>query len=183
VTPEAQVLAADDVAALGFLTNATRLWMHDPALHDRLFDLIIGSARAAALSVADRGVATIVAAAEVGDTYCPLAWGQKLSKETTPELAASVLGGSDDLLDDRGKALAAWALKVASDPQGTTAADLDGLVQAGFDDAQILNLTMFVALRIAFSTVNGALGARPEPEYVDYVDPAVREGWERAVDR
>jgi len=55
-------------------------------------------------------------------------------------------------------------------------------VQAGFDDAQILNLTMFVALRIAFSTVNGALGARPEPEYLDYVDPAVREGWERAVD-
>jgi len=182
-TPEAQALADDDVAALGFLTNATRLWMHDPALHDQLFDVIIGSARAAGLSVADRGVATIVASAETGDTYCPLAWGQKLSNETTPELAASVLGGSGDLLDARGKALAAWALKVASDPQGTTAADLDGLVKAGFDDAQILNLTMFVALRIAFSAVNGALGARPEPEYVDYVHPAVREGWQRAVGR
>ena len=183
VTPEARVLADDDVAALGFLTNATRLWMHDPALHDRLFDVIIGTARAAGLSVADRGVATVRAAAEAGDTYCTLAWGQKLSKETTPEIAASVLGGSDDLLDERGKALAAWALKVASNPQGTTAADLDGLVQAGFDDAQILNLTLFVALRIAFSTVNGALGARPEPEYLDYVHPAVREQWERTVTR
>ena len=71
----------------------------------------------------------------------------------------------------------------ASNPQGTTAADLDGLVQAGFDDAQILNLTLFVALRIAFSTVNGALGARPEPEYLDYVHPAVREQWERTVTR
>jgi SAM-dependent methyltransferase/alkylhydroperoxidase family enzyme len=183
MTPEAQVFADDDVASLGFLTNATRLWMHDPALHDQLFGVIIRSARAAGLSVADRGIATVVAAAEAGDTYCTLAWGQKLSKETTSELAASVLGGSDDLLDERGKALAAWALKVASDPQGTTAADLDGLLQAGFDDAQILNLTLFIALRIAFSTVNGALGARPEPEYVAYVDPAVREEWQRALAR
>jgi alkylhydroperoxidase family enzyme len=183
ITPEAQVFADDDVASLGFLTNATRLWMHDPALHDRLFDVIIGSARAAGLSVADRGIATVVAAAEAGDTYCTLAWGQKLSKETTSELAASVLCGSHDLLDERGKAVAAWALKVAGDPQGTTAADLDDVVRAGFDDAQILNLTLFVALRIAFSTVNGALGARPEPEYVDYVDPAVREEWQRAVVR
>jgi len=183
MTPEAQVFVDDDVSALGFLTNATRLWMHDPALHDRLFDVIIGSARAAGLSVADRGVATVVATREIRDTYCPLAWGEKLSKETTPELAASVLDGSDDLLDERGKALAAWALIVARDPQDVTAADLDGLRRAGFDDAQILNLTLFVALRIAFSTVNGALGARPEQEYLDHVDPTVREGWELAVDR
>jgi SAM-dependent methyltransferase/alkylhydroperoxidase family enzyme len=181
MTPEAQVLAAADVDALGFVMNATKVWMHDPARHDQLFDLITGSARAAGLSVADRGVATIVAASEIGDTYCPLAWGQKLSNAASPELAASVLGGSDDLLDDRGKALATWARKVANNPQGITADDVDGLVQAGFDDAQILDLTLFVALRIAFSTVNGALGARPEPEYLDYVDPAVRESWERTV--
>jgi hypothetical protein len=28
---------------------------------------------------------------------------------------------------------------------------------------------LFVTLRIAFSTVNGALGARPEQEYVELV--------------
>jgi SAM-dependent methyltransferase/alkylhydroperoxidase family enzyme len=182
-TPEVQALADDDIAALGFVTNATRLWMHDPALHDQLFDLIIGSGRATGLSVAERAVATIVAAAEVGDTYCPLAWGQKLAKETTPELAASVLGGSVDLLDDRGKALAAWALQVARDPQGVTNAELDGLVRVGFDDRQILNLTLFIALRIAFSTVNGALGARPEPAYAEYVDPVVRNEWVRSIER
>lgn len=180
-TPAGQAFADEEVATLGFVSNATRLWMHDPSLHEHLFELIIGSGRSAGLSVADRGVATILATAEVGDTYCPLAWGQKLATATSPELAASVLSRSDHLLDARGKALAAWALKVASDPQRTNATDLDELRLAGFDDAQILNLTMFIALRIAFSTVNGALGARPEPAYLDYVDPDVRRSWERAV--
>lgn len=176
-SPEAQVLADDDLTSLGFLTHATRLWMHDPALHDRLFELVIGSARGAGLSVTDRGIATVVAAGESGDTYCPLAWGDKLAKETTPALAASVLSGSDDLLDQRGRALSAWALTVARDPQSATAADLGPLIEAGFDERQILNLTLFIALRLAFSAVNGALGARPEQEYVDSVDPAVREAW------
>jgi alkylhydroperoxidase family enzyme len=173
-------MADDDVATLGFLSHATQLWMLDPELHDRLFELIIGTAHGAGLSVADRGIATVVAAAEVGDTYCPLAWGHKLAKETTPELAASVLAGSDELLDQRGRALAAWALKVARDPQSTTRGDLDGLVEAGFDQQQILSLTLFITLRIAFSTVNGALGARPEEEYVGHVEPAVREAWRLA---
>lgn len=48
---------------------------------------------------------------------------------------------------------------------------------AGFDTAQILRLTLFVALRVAFATVNGALGARPEREYVEHVDPVVRDAW------
>ena len=182
-SPATQTMIDDDLATLGFLTNATRLWLHDPAVHDQLFELIIGSARAAGLSVADRGVATVVAATEIGDAYCPLAWGEKLAKATSPELAASVLDGSDELLDERGRALAAWALKVARHPQGATADDLAGLVDAGFDNAQILNLTLFVALRIAFSTVNGALGAHPEPAYVDAVDPTVRQAWEHALAR
>jgi hypothetical protein len=51
---------------------------------------------------------------------------------------------------------------VARDPNGARAADLDGLRRAGYDDAQILAITAFVALRLAFSTVNDALGARPD---------------------
>lgn len=174
-------LAAEDMGELGFIANATKLWMHDAAASDELFSLISSVAEAAGLSPAERGVATIVAAALAGDSYCPLAWGHKLAALTSPEVAAAVLRGSDDLLDDRGRAVAAWSRKVASEPRSATAADLDRLIEVGFDSAQILRLTLFVSLRIAFATVNGALGARPEQDYVDLVDDAVRAAWEAAL--
>ena len=60
------------------------------------------------------------------------------------------------------RALAAWARRVASDPNATTESDLDGLRDAGYDDPQILAITLFISLRIAFSTVNDALGALPD---------------------
>ncbi|MEU8244669.1 hypothetical protein [Nonomuraea sp. NPDC048916] len=65
-------------------------------------------------------------------------------------------------LTDGERAMARWARKVARDPSGTCAEDVRSLREAGFDDAQIFAITVFVALRIAFSTVNAALGARPD---------------------
>lgn len=179
-TEAAEALAAEDVDDLGFVTNATRLWMHDPVVFEKLFALISSSARGAELSVAERGVATITGTRLAGDTYCPLAWGDKLAGVTSPEVAVSVLDSSDDLLDDRSRAVASWARKVATAPHSVTASDLDELRQVGFDDAQVLHLTLFISLRLAFATVNGTLGARPEREYVERVDPAVRAAWEQA---
>ena len=39
------------------------------------------------------------------------------------------------------------------------------LRDAGFSDADIFAMTVYVALRIALSTVNDALGACPDAEY------------------
>ncbi len=58
--------------------------------------------------------------------------------------------------------MAAWARKVVRDPNGTSAADVQVLRDAGYGDAAIYAITVFVALRIAFSTVNDALGVRPD---------------------
>ena len=180
VSVAGSALEQEDVDELGFVTNATRLWMHDPAASEELFALIGSTARAAGLSVADRGVATVVGASVAGDTYCQLAWGDRLADATTPEAAASLLGGSTALLDDRGRAVADWARKVAAAPGSITADDVDELLRRGFDRAQVLRLTLFVALRVAFSTVNLGLGARPEEEYVELVAPEVREAWRAA---
>jgi hypothetical protein len=51
---------------------------------------------------------------------------------------------------------------VARDPNATTAADVQILRGAGFSDVQIFAITVFVALRLAFSTVNDALGLPPD---------------------
>lgn len=58
--------------------------------------------------------------------------------------------------------MAGWARQVARDPNAATAADVQVLRDAGFTDSQIFTITVFVALRLAFSTVNDALGLRPD---------------------
>ena len=62
--------------------------------------------------------------------------------------------------------MAAWALKVVRDPNATTSADVEALRSSGLNDEQIFAITTFVALRVAFSTVNDALGAQPDPQLV-----------------
>ena len=46
-------------------------------------------------------------------------------------------------------------------PHGTRAKDVQELRDAGFSDADIFAMTVYVTLRVALSTVNDALGARP----------------------
>jgi alkylhydroperoxidase family enzyme len=84
------------------------------------------------------------------------------------------LSGDDVALDPSERALAAWARQVARDPNATTAADVQGLRDAGFDDGQVFAITLFVALRLAFSTVNDALGALPDRTLADGLPEQVR---------
>lgn len=86
-----------------------------------------------------------------------------------------MLGGVDDGLSSSERAMAAWARKVARDPNGTTETDVQELRDAGFSDAQIFTITVFVALRLAFSTVNDALGLRPDAPLRSIVPAAVRD--------
>ena len=53
---------------------------------------------------------------------------------------------------------------MATDPNSIVADDVQGLRDAGFDEVQIFAITNFVALRLAFSTINDALGATPDSE-------------------
>jgi alkylhydroperoxidase family enzyme len=103
-------------------------------------------------------------ASTLGDGYCALAWGARLAADSDGPTAGGVLRGDDGGLTGRERVLATWARKVTSDPNGTAAADVQELRDAGYDDAQILAITTFVALRLAFSTVNDALGVRPDEQ-------------------
>jgi alkylhydroperoxidase family enzyme len=132
------------------------------------------AAEVGGLTFRQRGVLVAATASTLGDSYCALAWGTRLAGEVGDDVAAAVLAGDDAGLDPSDAALARWARKVATDPNGTTAADVEALRAAGFDDAQILAVTVFVAGRLAFSTVNDALGARPDAELVDRAPGPVR---------
>jgi uncharacterized peroxidase-related enzyme len=171
----AERLADEDAADLGYVMNATRVWGHLPDPHDGLFHLMGQAVRAAGISFRERGILVVACASALGDSYCSLAWGGKLAREAGAPVAASVLTGSDDMLSPREQGLATWARRVARDPNATTADDLAPLRDAGLSDAQIVAVTTFVALRLAFSTVNDALGARPDRELADGLPPEVRD--------
>ncbi|MGB0101001.1 MAG: hypothetical protein WBP61_12050 [Nocardioides sp.] len=174
-TPRVQELYDADVAAYGYVMDLNRAWAHQPDAHDALFDLLGSVALAGELSMRERGVLVTACASTIGDSYCSLAWGAKLAAETDPSVAAAVLTGADTGLSEAERAMAGWARKVAADPNGTTAADVQELRDAGLSDGRIFAVTAFVALRLAFSTVNDALGAVPDDELVEAAPARVRE--------
>jgi SAM-dependent methyltransferase/alkylhydroperoxidase family enzyme len=161
---EAQRLYDDDLEEVGYVMNVSKLWAYQPVAVAGLFDLMGQAARAGSLTFRQRGVLVAACASALGDSYCSLAWGTKLAGVAGEELAASVLRGDDVGLDRAEQALARWARQITRDPNGTAPGDVQSLRDAGYDDAQIFAITAFVAFRIAFSTVNDALGARPDPE-------------------
>lgn len=170
-TPAARDLYAADEADHGRVMNLTRLWAHRPELKTGLFALLAQASDG--LDARTRGVLVTACASARDDSYCSLAWGARLAGAASPETAAAVVRGEDTGLDDRERALAAWARAVARDPNGTAASDVGALRDAGLDDAGILAVTVFVALRLAFSTVNDALGAQPDAALRDEVPGAV----------
>ena len=142
--------------------NASKLWAHDPAALEGLSDLLGLVTRTGSLAYRQRAVLVASCASALGDSYCSLAWGTKLAAEAGVDVAERVLRGDDTSLDDSERMLARWARQLARDPNSTTSGDVAAMRAAGFDDAQIFAITVFVALRIAFSTVNDALGALPD---------------------
>jgi len=174
-TSASQALYDGDTERVGFVMNLSRMWAHQPEAHDILFDLVDDMATAAGLSFRDRGLLISAGASTMGDSYCSLAWGNRLARASDGTTAAGVLTGDDDALDDRERALTRWARQVARDANATTAADVDALRAVGYDDGQVQAITTFVALRLAFSTVNDALGAVPDDELRASVDPQVND--------
>ena len=161
-TAEAQRLFDEDIAELGFVMNASRLWAYQPDTLAALFGVLRQSIAEHKLTLRERGIVITACTSAFGDSYCSLAWGSKLAEAADADTAAAVLRGVDGELTTAERAMADWARKVARDPNRTTAADVQQLRDAGIGDAQIFAITTLVALRLAFSTVNDALGLRPD---------------------
>jgi uncharacterized peroxidase-related enzyme len=173
-SPQAQELYDEDLEESGYVWNVTRLWAYQPDTVKQLFELMSQAFRPSGLSFRQRGILVAATASTFGDSYCSFAWGGKLSSASDSTIAAGVLSGSDTGLTDLEKALASWARQVVRDPNATTPADIQALRDAGLTDQQIFAITAFVALRVAFSTINDALGASPDVELVKSLPEAVQ---------
>jgi alkylhydroperoxidase family enzyme len=132
VSDAAQAIFGEDVAELGFVMNASRLWAYQPEAMIGLFELMGRVTSGRPFSVRERGILVAACASTLGDSCCALAWGTKLADVADPGLAAGVLSGDDSELSAAERAMAAWARRIARDPNRTTASDVQALRDAGF---------------------------------------------------
>jgi alkylhydroperoxidase family enzyme len=163
-----------DLSTQGYVAHLTRLWAHSPEALAVLSYVLKRAGDAAGLDVRQRSLLVTACASAIGDSYCSLAFGSKLASTAGADVAAGLLGGDDTALSSAERTLAAWARRVAREPNAATAGDVDALRALGYDDRQIFAITLFVALRLAFSTVNDALGAAPDAELADRAPASVR---------
>lgn len=162
-TPAAAAFLERERAATGYVMNLERAWAWRPDIAEGFAALRSQLTQQSTLSPAEVAVLVCATAHARGDSYCALAWGTRLARITSDELAAATLRGEADArLSVREAALQRWAARVARDPNGASTEDIGALRSAGLTDQEILEATVFVGLRLAFSTINDALGARPD---------------------
>jgi uncharacterized peroxidase-related enzyme len=159
----------------GYVGNVTRLWCWQPDLLTSFAALRANLMKNSALTDREWAVLVTSTAATLSDSYCSLAWGPRLAELSDDETAAQILSGDPAPgLSDREAALAAWARQVVRDPNATTSDDVVQLQEVGLGDREIFEATAFIAFRLAFSTVNDALGAAPDKQLVDEAPELVR---------
>jgi len=160
--------------AQGFVMNLTRAWAWRPEVFEAFAALRNQLTSQSKLTRRDQAVIVCATAGQLGDSYCALAWGRTLAAEAGEDVAAAVIAARDDELGARDKAIAEWVRKIVEDPSSTHPSDLKALRVAGLGDREIFEATAFAAFRIAFSTVNDALGVAPDPQVRDAAPEAVR---------
>jgi len=178
---ELEKLYADDLANDGYVWNLTRVWGWCPEVLEAVSDVLGDVSKALGMDFSDRAVLTLAAASTIEDSYCSLAYGLKSSETSGEPVTMDVLSGTEQHLTSRHAGLARWARKIAGNPNDIHQGDVDELRSLGLDGREIVAMTVFVALRVAFATVNDALGAAPDTELVAQVPTSVRQavGWGR----
>jgi SAM-dependent methyltransferase len=171
-TAESEALCKEDMDELGFVMNVSRLWSWQPTTVEELFNLM-GRATKDRLSFRERGLIVLATASSIDDSYCSTAWAHKLTPTIGADVAAAVLHGNDAALTPIEQAMTAWIRRVMRSATTTTPADIDELRQAGIDDDKIFAMTCYAAMRMAFSTVNNALGAHPDRQFRTDAAPEV----------
>ncbi|KAA1425513.1 hypothetical protein FE697_004065 [Mumia zhuanghuii] len=151
----------------------TRLWAWRPDITAAVTAARAAAVTDSALTDEDRAALVVATAAARGDSYCALAWGRRLATLTDADTAANLLRGEVGGVEPRLAALATWATQVVRDPNATTPEDVACLREVGLGDREIFEATIFVSLRLAFSTVNDALGAEPDRQLVETVPAEV----------
>ena len=158
----------------GYVANYIRLWCWRPDVHAAFSDARALLVNQTSLSAREIAVLNSATARGLGDSYCSIAWGTKLANLIDSASAAAVLRReATPALSQRERALLSWAAAVVAQPNSMTRQDVGRLLAAGFSEREVFDATALVAFRLAFSTVNDALGAQPDRQLANGAPPEV----------
>lgn len=163
-----------DLEADGYVGNLTRVWCWRPDVLEAFTALRGVLTGSSALGPEDWAVLVAATASALGSAYCSLAWGTTLAALADEQTAADVLSEQTDGLGERQRALAELARQVVRARNDTTEDQIESLRRVGLDDRAIFEATVSIVLRLAFSTVNDALGAAPDLQLAQAAPDAVR---------
>jgi len=164
-----------DRQKFGYVPNLTRAFSLRPGVYAAWRELI-GQIQAG-MELRRYELATVAAAGRLRSSYCMLAHGSVLtSRFLEPEaLRAIVADHRNAGLDEVDVAVMDLAEKVADDATSVTQADIDRLRELGLSDPEILDIVLAAAARCFFSKVLDGVGALPDAEYEDKLEPELRE--------
>jgi len=175
MSPPVSAVYEENLGSEGYVPNYVRLWCWRPEILEAFAKLRADLLAVSTLSPREVAVMVASTASALGDSYCSLAWGEKLADVSDGETAAGVIQGVDTGLSEREAALAAWSRAVVDDPNSTTEVGVDRLRQAGLSEREIFEATAWIGLRLGFSTINDALGAQPDTQLIERVPAPVRQ--------
>ena len=167
-------LYREDLETDGFVFSHTRAMAVNPeALHafETLIHAIVPS-----IGIRTYELATLAAAAAIGSPHCLLAHGRKALRAGAvdeTQLANIVTGADDETLSAADHAVLDFARRLSTGPGDMTDADAQALRDVGFDDRQIVDITLAAAARNYFSRALQAL-AVPVEDGLAGLDPHLR---------
>jgi alkylhydroperoxidase family enzyme len=172
---DARAYLEKDRVQTGYVMNLERAWAWRPDVAEAFS--FVRQQLLAESSLTPREIALLVCATAraLGDPYCSLAWGTRLAGLRGASAVAEILRGMDPPASTaREIALRQWAERIVGDHNSASATDIQLMRIAGLTDREIFEATVHVAFRLAFSIVNGSLGAIPDRQLVAATPPQVR---------
>jgi uncharacterized peroxidase-related enzyme len=115
---------------------------------------------------------TLIAAKHIPSTYCSYVYGQQLIADLgSKEAVLAVLRDFRSAgLPDRDVEMLAYAEAVVRDASKITREDVERLRSVGFSDRQICDIALCAAFRCFVSRFFDAVGAGPDPAFIDPED-------------
>ncbi|HWV50301.1 MAG TPA: carboxymuconolactone decarboxylase family protein [Microbacterium sp.] len=142
---------ASDISSDGFVFTHTQAMAVNPEAHAAFEQLIRAVVPSIGIGVYE--AATLGAAQAIGSPHCLLAHGRKALRADVvdePGLLAFA-DGDDSGFSDAEQVVIRYARKLSRDAASMTDADTQELREAGFDDRQIVDITLAAGARNFFS--------------------------------
>lgn len=161
-TPADSPLYADEIQRHGYIPQYAMVFALAPDVY-RAWEAL-GAAVRAGMDERRYELATVAAAQALRARYCLLAHADVLRRRhfDADKVRRILTDHHDAGLTAAEMAIMDFAARIAADPGAATAADMDGLREAGLSDRDIFQIILAVCARRFFAGAIDAVGAEPD---------------------